>query len=81
MVALQLIIDWLQRKDRADVRCLLAAVYAGVGRIDEAHAEIKRALEQKHDFRIKDIMRKCGFVDPKLNEWYIGLLKKTGLPD
>ena len=79
--AINILKGWLQRKDRADVRCLLAAVYADVGRVDEAHAEIKRALEQKHDFRIKDVMRERGFVDPKLNDWYIDLLKKTGLPD
>jgi tetratricopeptide (TPR) repeat protein len=69
----------LKRSQNAVVHARLAAVYADIGRIDEAEEEIKLILEKNPDAMVEDFLR--NFQDPKRAEWYAGLLKESGLPE
>ncbi len=71
----------LERSQRAVAHARLAAVYADLGRIDEAEKEIKIVLEKNPDAKVEDFLRILKFQDPKRAEWYAGLLKASGLPE
>lgn len=59
----------------------LAAVYADLGQTEEAREQVKLLLDQKPTANISDLTRILRFQDPKRTDWYVGLLRKAGIPE
>jgi tetratricopeptide (TPR) repeat protein len=62
----------------------LAAAYARLGKLDEAHASIAKLLKNKPGWTLKDeavypTTKQPQLVEPFLS-WYLGDLAKAGLP-
>jgi len=63
------------------VHLLLAASYARLGRLEEAHAEAANVLELQPDFSIKAWQEKVLSLNPADMEHYLDGLRKAGLPE
>lgn len=59
----------------------LAAVYADLGRMDEAQEQIQILLTKKPDAKIKDLTQILKFQDTTRIDWYVNLLLSAGLPE
>jgi adenylate cyclase len=59
----------------------LAAVYADLGRMDEAREQIQILLTKKPDAKIQDLTRILKFQDTKRIDWYVNLLQAAGMPE
>ncbi len=79
--AIDVFMQSLTRIDFPILHGRLAAVYADIGRMDEARAQVQLLLEKKPNARIKDLMQIIRFEDPKQTEWYVGLLQEAGIPE
>jgi TolB-like protein/DNA-binding winged helix-turn-helix (wHTH) protein len=59
----------------------LAAVYAELGRMDEAREQIQILLTKKPDAKIQHVTQILKFQDTKRIDWYVDLLRAAGLPE
>ena len=59
----------------------LAAIYADLGRMEEARAEIAHVLSREPDANTKEYTETLPFRDEARRDWYLGLLRAAGLPD
>ena len=56
------------------------AVYAYLGRLDEARSETEEFLEAVQNYSIKDWARTEPYIDPGKSQHYVDGIPKTGLP-
>ena len=63
------------------LRARLAAVYADLGRLDEAKAAIDDALRIDPQFTIAKYLKSYPLASDDRNEWYKNLLVQSGLPE
>lgn len=59
----------------------LAAIYAELGRMDEAREQIQILLTKKPDAKIQDVTQILKFQDTRRIDWYVNLLQSAGLPE
>jgi adenylate cyclase len=59
----------------------IAAVYADLGRMNEAKAAAKEAKRLNPKFSANRFMKVRSFHDPKRDSWYKNLLLRAGLPE
>jgi adenylate cyclase len=62
-------------------RRLLAATYAHLDRLEEAHYEARQYMKVFPDFSIREWARTEPYVDPKELQRYVDGMRKAGLPD
>ena len=75
-------LEALERMTEPDVSCrLLAAAYAHLGRLDEAHYEAQEFLKAVPNFSIKEWARQEPFIDPDELQRYVDGMLKAGLPE
>jgi adenylate cyclase len=79
--AIQAMNECLSRAPLADAHIRLAAIYADLGRMDEARAEIAHVLAREPDATIKEYTGNLPLPNDARREWYAGLLRTAGLPD
>ena len=60
---------------------LLAAVYAHLGRLDEARHEAEEFMMVAPNFSIQEWARTEPYTDPKDLQRYLAGLRKAGLPE
>ncbi|MDH3692810.1 MAG: hypothetical protein OEU36_25570, partial [Gammaproteobacteria bacterium] len=65
----------------APLQARLAAVYADLGRMDEAEASIADALQVNPKFTVAKYQKSYPFPNAERNEWYKNLLVQSGLPE
>ena len=65
----------------APLRARLAAVYADLGRMDEAKAEINEVLRLNPKFTAATYQKSYPFPTVERNNWYTDLLVQSGLPE
>ncbi len=62
-------------------RRLLAAVYAHLGRLDEARNEAKEYMKVIPNFSINEWARTEPYANPNERQRYVDGLRKAGLPE
>ena len=65
----------------APLRVRLAAVYADLGRMVEAKAAVKDALNQNPTFTIAKYLKSYPYPRGNRQAWYRNLLLRAGLPE
>jgi adenylate cyclase len=78
--AIDALIAATKRSDHLIPHSRLAAVYADLGRLQEARGEVAWIQSRQPDAAIEDFTRIFRFQDPKKTDWYAVLLEKAGLP-
>jgi len=79
VAALKRAIDQKPRNATAQAR--LAAVYADLGRMNEAKAAAKEAKRLNPKFTASRFMKSYSLNDPKRDAWYTALFLRAGLPE
>lgn len=75
-------LSWLSKmEDPGEAHRLLAATYAQLGRIEEAHAEAAKMLEIHPDFSISQWAATQPYQDPAYFAPYVEGLRIAGLPE
>ena len=75
-------LESLQKMTSQDqARRLLAAVYAYLGRLDEAHSTAEEYMKVNPKFSIREWARTEPYTDPGELQRYIKGLRKAGLPE
>jgi len=70
-----------QKPRNASPQIRLAAVYADLGRMDEAKATTKEVKRLKPKMTASYMMKVYSLNDPKRDAWYKALLLRAGLPE
>jgi adenylate cyclase len=72
----------IDQKPRSAVpQVALAAVYADLGRMNEAKAAAKEVKRRNPKFTASRYMKSYSLHDPKRDSWYKNLLLRAGLPE
>jgi tetratricopeptide (TPR) repeat protein len=79
VAALKRAID--QKPGNATAQARLAAVYADLGRMNEAKAAAKEAKRLNPKFTASRYMKSYSLNDPKRDAWYTALFLRAGLPE
>jgi adenylate cyclase len=79
--AIEAMHECMSRSPLADAHIRLAAIYADLGRLEEARAEIAHVLAREPDATITEYTGNLPLPNDARREWYAGLLHNAGLPD
>ena len=79
VAALKRAID--MKPGNASPQIRLAAVYADLGRMNEANAAAKEVKRMNPKFTASRHMKSYSLNDPKRDAWYKALLLRAGLPE